>query len=937
MKNMRYIAVAVMLMSALQARADAYYNTTAYGFVTASCTGGVTDVYVVNSEWLCVVNDFMSNYWADIVETDKYAFGGGITNRYALIYSNHVNGVAAAWEYPLKIIDMHDYWMPVVRPKYDPQLNTATFFRVSSPDHPAYAAPQQPVALGRFINSIREWRDPQLGEPVGGLCHVVNYSWIKLPTALSNGCRYTVTLGSGISGNFLYDEQRSISWAIHANQVGYLNWAPEKYAYIGAWGGTYGPIPLAAVTNARFNIMSDAAGTAVFSGAITLRYDPSTASVDRIGEYVYQMDFSAFRGTGTFYLSVPGVGRSWPFKAGPDVYGEPFYMVMKGLYQQRSGFQVTSNRLLWARPAGHTKIYRSHCASVDQDWDGAVGVNTNDVIGYFEQATAEMWKMRSIPGETNYDAFYADPSSRPEWVQKLDALYLISNCFGGWYDAGDFDKRPYHLQGAFSLISAYLMNSNALVDGTCNMDESGNGVPDILDEVAWLLRIYRTSQRADGGTSVRFEAKSHPQQHLPYLDKNLYFAAYPDRYSALLYSAAAALFSWAVKPFNPALANDYFHSASNAYEFSQNVSNRVRNISYWLPASEYTPAIDAIFKAHPAMQEYRATPNDLNVYVDFAREGKYSAGRHVYRLREFRYDEPADFFPVTPHYLHSPWQWRAPFALLLASGDPRYGTIVNAMYPTLKHGREDTTALACFLMALTAPPAVTSTIRNECRQNVLDRAKSLLDLTNRTYRQTLDSPGAWGASTLERDGQHLSTAFILTGDSNYLAKAILVNDFMLGCRPMGFIFTTGLGWNNTVSLLHLVSMYDGIDEPSPGIAMYAPIGSSTYDWRNRGYALNYSSSFTRMPYPNPKTVSVSFLPPPFDVPGQSQGNNIPTWRNYQCIEGSAGVCEFTVSETVIHQVVGYGCLVQPGWLPGNGLTNRAPKPMQELYGYRWMP
>ncbi|NLE96134.1 MAG: hypothetical protein GX600_10730 [Dehalococcoidia bacterium] len=154
---------------------------------------------------------------------------------------------------------------------------------------------------------------------------------------------------------------------------------------------------------------------------------------------------------------------------------------------------------------------------------------------------------------------------------------------------------------------------------------------------------------------------------------------------------------------------------------------------------------------------------------------------------------------------------------------------------------------------------------------------------------------------------------------------------------MGYIFTTGLGWNNTVALLHNFSISDGVDEPSPGIAMYAPVGSSTYDWRVRGYCLSYSSSFTRMPYPNPKTVSMSFLPPPFDVPGQTQGSAIPTWRNYQCIEGQAGVCEYTVSETIIHQVVGYGAFVQPGWMPGNGLTNRAPKPMSELYGYRWMP
>lgn len=356
----------------LHAKADPYFNTTPHGFVTANCTGGITDVYVVNSEWLCVVNDFMSNYWTDIIETDKWAYGGGITNRYAKIYNDYL-GSAPGWLYPLQVVDMHDYWMPVVRPKYDLSLNTASFFSVTSPDDPNFASPRTPASLGRFINSIGQWRDWQNGDLVG-FPHSVNFSWIKLPVSLSNGCRYAVRLGNGMTGAFLYDEERTISWAIRANQVGYLDWAPEKYAYIGAWGGTFGPIPFPAVTNKRFSIVNAAAGTSVFSGPVTLRYMPTTAAVDRIGEYVYQMDFSACRATGTVYVSVPGVGRSWPFRIGPDVYGEPFYMVMKGLYQHRSGFTVTSNRLMWARPAGHLKTYRSHCGSVDQDWADADGV-----------------------------------------------------------------------------------------------------------------------------------------------------------------------------------------------------------------------------------------------------------------------------------------------------------------------------------------------------------------------------------------------------------------------------------------------------------------------------------------------------------------------------------------------------------------------------------
>ena len=53
--------------------------------------------------------------------------------------------------------------------------------------------------------------------------------------------------------------------------------------------------------------------------------------------------------------------------------------------------------------------------------------------------------------------------------------------------------------------------------------------------------------------------------------------------------------------------------------------------------------------------------------------------------------------------------------------------------------------LAADPLAATDPPAVSSGIRAACRQNVLDRADTLLMLTNRVYRQsTGNDPGGAG-------------------------------------------------------------------------------------------------------------------------------------------------------------------------------------------------
>lgn len=385
-----------------------------------------------------------------------------------------------------------------------------------------------------------------------------------------------------------------------------------------------------------------------------------------------------------------------------------------------------------------------------------------------------------------------------------------------------------------------------MADGICNIDESANGIPDILDECLWGLRVYRKSQRDDGGVSVRFESYGHPGGGHGTNDLHPYFASYPDRYSAVMYAASAALVSWAVRPFDAAIADDYLHSAANAYVFSQNPDNRVRNISYWVWANPYDPTMSSLFTAkHPTMLEFMQSPDDSDLWLDYGRSAKWGGNARLYTVAEYRYDEPEDFFPPTAWNM-GPYVWHAPFFLHLASGDASYADIVNSIKGDHNHPRTDNELNANFFVAFTDPPDVDASIRAECRQHVLDAAADVFSLTNRPFRQTRDVPGGWGTSTLQHDSRVLLHAYALTRETNYLSKALLVNDFMLGCRPMGFVFTTGLGWNYIIHFLHATSADDGIDDPSPGIGTYAPTGGTDYNWLRRGYRLHFTRTFNRL-------------------------------------------------------------------------------------------
>ena len=67
---------------------------------------------------------------------------------------------------------------------------------------------------------------------------------------------------------------------------------------------------------------------------------------------------------------------------------------------------------------------------------------------------------------------------------------------GGWHDAGDYNKYvPFTLDVVQALLMAYEFNPSAFGDDW-NIPESGNGIPDILDEVPLGVRLAAADANA---------------------------------------------------------------------------------------------------------------------------------------------------------------------------------------------------------------------------------------------------------------------------------------------------------------------------------------------------------------------------------------------------------------------------------------------------------
>ncbi|WP_244496023.1 glycoside hydrolase family 9 protein [Ensifer sp. Root31] len=239
--------------------------------------------------------------------------------------------------------------------------------------------------------------------------------------------------------------------AIRVNQLGYF---------------TDGPKRATVISDARSAIsfqLIDAGDAVVGEGTTRPSgFDPSA------GVRTHVADFSAYAVPGNGYRLVSGDWTSDRFSISDDLYGRLRVDALSWFYPQRSGIQIRGDIAgkAYARPAGHIGV-------APNEGDKSIGCLTGDEA----------------------KALYGDWSCS----YRLDVS-------GGWYDAGDHGK--YAVNGAISvaqLLATFERGrvfggaaSPVLGDRLSRIPESGNGIPDLLDEVRWELQFLLAMMVPDG-------------------------------------------------------------------------------------------------------------------------------------------------------------------------------------------------------------------------------------------------------------------------------------------------------------------------------------------------------------------------------------------------------------------------------------------------------
>jgi endoglucanase len=429
---------------------------------------------------------------------------------------------------------------------YGAALNTTAAaatasWKLASADDPAYgAAGLAPVNCYRRSKLNGMYEGDWAGNDFSYSHTMEHHLYLKLPSSMAQGKSYTLkidatTNSDSLSKTFTYDIYKSKSEAVHVNLVGYTGTLSVKAADLYCWLGDGGARDYSLFVGNKVYLINAATGVSQQVGAVAL-WKTSAGEAQGYNftlSNVWKADFTGFSTPGVYHLSIEGVGSSQDFTVADNIYHDPFLVNVRGYFYMRVGQDSVGIRPVPRRP-----LYIP----------GKDPVNTVVYITTMQPTNANWGTFSGGDVWDNPDAW------APYKNGKTNA-----NAYGGHADAADWDRHLGHISNSYDMLLPYILTNGALSDDNLGIAESGNGIPDIIDEarneVDYWLRLRDGPGYAYGVTNPN--------------GSNVLYQAGTNGIAAWAAAASAAMLGEAFRiAGKTALSNAYRDSAVNAYNFA---------------------------------------------------------------------------------------------------------------------------------------------------------------------------------------------------------------------------------------------------------------------------------------------------------------------------------------------------------------------------------
>ena len=502
---------------------------------------------------------------------------------------------------------------------------------------------------------------------------------------LVEGKEYRVETPYG-NTQFRFGSRETLCESIKVNQVGYSALSKTRFGLFTIWQGTGGNKMLEGKLPG-YEVYHVRTGKTVTKGKL------KEAGLDSASmEFTYRIDLSKVPEGGPYRVSVKGFGTSYPFGVGGEFSRQLAHQLFRAQYLQRCGC-----------PIHEPDIRQEPCHTTIYEVSGPIG-------------------------EANIVVNGDEPTFK---------------AYGGYHDAGDADRRAYHMSNPIINLMIYEVFPEYFTDGQYNIpgdfDENyhiinyANNIPDIIDEAEWGTLVWEYLQKEDGSIYFGTETKGYPDPFAAPMDKDnkKYGTVKTDPRAT---NTGAGLFlhlARIIKPYKPEKASELAQRADKAMKYGDETMAAPERLYYHIQRYLYYGEE----KDHQKIRELYTIADSMKNHI-FLTPG--------YSLNDKNFDNPA--------YIMS--------------------YVVEKERPT------DQEIVSFFKKA----------IENAANENLLWANKYVFPVGNPPSR------GGWGHNV--RQPQYAAAPLLhwrLSGDRKYFDAASVLMDWKLGLNPMGISYVTELG------------------------------------------------------------------------------------------------------------------------------------------------
>ena len=362
-----------------------------------------------------------------------------------------------------------DQYIPFGAPLNTSLVQQVSNFRIISEEDGSYGKDGK--------HPVKIYRKSKVWEAAHDERKPVMHHWIylELPSPMQRGKSYRIEMDEQLNSGenlkiFNYDEFTTESPAIKISNIGYEANAVHKTADVYMWMGDGGERDFSRFTGKSWHLYDVISDEIVYSGNLNFRMknkqEPQVKK-DFTGADVWECDFSKFDQPGKYRLVIEGIGCSHPFEIEHNQLEEAFKTAMQGMFYQRMGCDE--------KPAGDFPKARQPLFKQ--------GVDPVDFKVFIS-------KKNMVTGK--------NPDDRNFYSEELNGE-IAEETWGGWSDAYDNDQRPVNFICVYDILLTYYLNPQAFNDNQLYIPETGNSVPDIIDEALWEIDWWLRMRDSKGG------------------------------------------------------------------------------------------------------------------------------------------------------------------------------------------------------------------------------------------------------------------------------------------------------------------------------------------------------------------------------------------------------------------------------------------------------